>query len=398
MKGNYSTVLLAILAGAIILTGCGGRGYVQAPVVADDLRARADTEVDGPMRVSATVPGREETEAIFGLDLYDQGIQPVWIEIENSGDALARYAPVSTDPFYFSPLEVAYKNRGGYSDEARELMARFFDASSLPRYIDPGETRSGFVFTHADLGAKGFNVDLFSGGESYHFTFLMRVPGFVPDYADVDFDSMYGPDQLSTVDSPGLYRALKALPCCSTNPDGNPSDGTLNVVLIGAGRDLLRALLRSRWVETSAAESAVGEPEFLFGRQQDAIFRYESLFDDSVYELRLWLAPLIVDEERVWIAKVRHFFSTNGFRRADPDIDNARGFALQNLLYGQALKKLAWISGEEMVPVQSFWAELVRPAFFSDGYRAVLWLSGNPVSLLDAAYQEWDDPPGMGPR
>ena len=364
------------------------------PVPLDDFRARAETQVDGPISVTAAVPGREETTAIFGIDLYSQGIQPVWLEVENSANEQIRYALVSTDRFYFSPLEVAYKNRSGFSDEAQVEMQRLLHSLAMPRYFDAGETRSGFVFTHVDSGAKGFNVDIFRSGESYHFTFLLRVPGFVPDYANIDFASIYSEDELTTYDEEGFYEAVRSLPCCSADADGNDTNGALNVVLVGEGRELLRALLRSRWLETAAAESNDKEADFMFGRQQDAIFRYESMADDSLYELRLWLAPMLFDAQRVWVGQVRHLFTSGALRRFDPDVDNARNFAMQNLVYGQALERLGWISGEAVSPVESFWANLVRPPFFTDGYRLVLWLSADPVSILDVVSNNWDDPPG----
>ncbi len=203
------TLILTLLGCGTLLSGCGGRAYVYESVVSSNIPSRAEAQSDGPVRVSAAVPGREETTAIFGVALYDQGIQPVWLEIENNGPVQVRYAPVSTDRYYFSPFEVAYKNRGGFSDEGRLEMERHFDDLAMPRYIDPGESRSGFVFTHADSGAKGFNVDLFSSGASFHFTFLLRVPGFVPDYANVDFDSIYAADQLTAYNIDDLYNAIK---------------------------------------------------------------------------------------------------------------------------------------------------------------------------------------------
>ena len=140
-------ICLLIVASCVAIAGCGGRAYVYQPLPEKDLRARAETMVDGSVRVTAAVPGREETAAIFGVDLYEQGIQPVWLEIGNSGDSQVRYAPVSTDRYYYSPLEVAYKNRGGISDQGRLDMERRFDDLAMPRYVDPGESRAGFVFT-----------------------------------------------------------------------------------------------------------------------------------------------------------------------------------------------------------------------------------------------------------
>ena len=133
-----------------VVIACTWRAYIYESVDDVDFRDHSDMQSEGPVRVSASVLGREETEKIFGLSLYDQGIQPVWLEVENKSAVQIRYAPVGTDRFYFSPLEVAYKNRGGYSDEAREEMARRFHRLSMPRYIGAGETRDGFVFTHAD--------------------------------------------------------------------------------------------------------------------------------------------------------------------------------------------------------------------------------------------------------
>jgi hypothetical protein len=377
------------------LASCGGRAFVYETVGSTDLRARSQSQTEETVRVAAAVPGREETAAIFGVQLYDKGVQPVWLEVQNNGPEQIRYAPVSTDRFYFSPLEVAYTNRRSFSTKGRAEMNRHFDELAMPRYIDPGETRSGFVLTHADHGAKGFNVDLFGPDESYSFTFLLRVPGFVPDYANVDFDSIYPADLVAAHYGDDLRQAIKDLPCCSTDENGTESGEPISVVFIGNGEELMYAMLRGNWTETSATEAARIKQQYLFGRQQDAIFRYQKTLDDSFYELRAWLAPFTAGKERVWVCQVRHFFrSALAVTRFDPDVDNARNFTLQNHLYAQALEKFAWLSGREVVPVESFWTKLLRPAYFSDGYRIVLWSSAEPYSILDTTLVDWDNPPG----
>jgi len=379
----------------LLLASCGGRAFVYEAVGSTDLRARSQSQIEETVRVAAAVPGREETAAIFGVQLYDKGVQPVWLEVQNNGPEQIRYAPVSTDRYYFSPLEAAYKNRRSFSKKGRAEMSRRFDELAMPRYIDPGETRSGFVLTHADYGAKGFNVELFGPDESYSFTFLLRVPGFVSDYANVDFDSIYPADHVAALDGDDLRQAINDLPCCSTDESGTESGDPINVVFIGNGEELMYAMLRGNWTETSAAEAARIKQQKLFGRQQDAIFRYQKTLDDSFYELRAWLAPFTAGKERVWVCQVRHFFkSALAVTRFDPDVDNARNFTLQNHLYSQALEKFAWLSGKAVVPVESFWSNLLRPAYFSDGYRVVLWSSAEPYSILDATLVDWDDPPG----
>jgi hypothetical protein len=385
--------VFATLALSALLAGCGGRAYVHEPVNSGTFLARAERQSDGPIHIATAVPGREETERIFGIDLYDQGIQPVWLQVENSGDTVARYAPVSTDPEYFAPLEVAYMNRRGYSKETREVMNERFHDIAMPRYIDPGETRSGFVFTHADWGAKGFNVDVFSGGQSHNFTFLLRVPGFEPDYARLNLSEMFS-DETVDLDEEALHEAMKNLPCCSADRRGEESGEPINLVLVGEPKELLRALLRSGWRETSIKEAKDQAPQFLYGREQDAIFRYETIGGDSFYELRFWKAPFSFGGDQVYVGQARHFYRWIGsVTRLDADVDNARNFAAQKFLYGQAIKSNAWVAGTEVVPATNFWDVVFNTPYFTDGYRIVMWLSAEPASMFDIDIRSWDPPP-----
>ena len=395
MTKSRSTLFVTVLACSVLMAGCGGRAFIYEPLDGAGLRDRAETQSAGTVNVSAAVPGREETQTIFGIPLYEQGIQPVWLEVKNAGPERVRYMPVGTDRFYFSPLEVAYTNRGGYTDEARVEMEKLFHGLSMPRYVEPGETRSGFVFTHADHGAKGFNVDLIGSGELVSFTFLLRVPGFTPDYANIDFDTIYAPEDVTTYSQDDLQSAIRSLPCCGNSGSGDKAKGVANIVLISAGRELLRAMLRSNWIEMSAEEAADRSAIHMFGRKQDAIFRYESFTDDRVYELRLWLAPITAGEKEVWVGQVRHYFTVGSPKwRSDPDVDTARNFALQNFFYGQALKQQAWVSSDRITPFSAYRSDPDSQTHFTDGYRVVLWLSGEPVSMLDIETLDWDTPPG----
>ncbi len=390
LRLNFVLVVLGLAAGIV---GCGGKAYLYEPVDSGTFLSRAERESEGPIHIATAVPGREETERIFGIDLYDQGIQPVWLQVENRGDRLARYAPVSTDPEYFSPLEIAYVNRRNYSKEARAAMDERFHNLAMPRYIEPGETRSGFVFTHADWGAKGFNVDVFSDGESFNFTFLLRVPGFEPDYARLNLREMFS-DEMVDLDEEALREAIKNLPCCSADRRGEQAGEPINLVLVGEPEELLRALLRSGWRETSIKEAKNQPPEFLYDRDQDAIFRYETVGGDSFYELRFWKAPFGFGNDNVYVGQARHFYRWIGsVTGLDADVDNARNFAAQKFLYGQAIKSSAWIAGTEVVPATNFWDALFNTPYFTDGYRIVIWLSAEPISMPDIDVRLWDPPP-----
>ena len=386
---RYCAVLILTM-----LAACGGRSYVYQPLEGADLVARAEKQVAGDVTVFASVLGAEEAEAIFGVPLYKYDIQPVWIKVENGTGGRLRYAPVGTDRFYFSPLEVAWKNRGGFSKDGKQQMQRRFHQLTMERYIPPGESRSGFVFTNLRPGAKGFNVDLFGLEQFHYFTFLLRVPGFVPDYANVDFASIYAPAELVNHDEAGFRGALADLSCCGGNTATDTDGYPINVVMIGKGADLLYALLRANWLETSKNDASVTGDSYLYGRPQDGIFRYGGVLDYGYYELRLWLAPMRLDGQLVWLGQLKRVTDHRWIiTRADPDVDNARNFMLQNLWYSQSLPKFGWISGTEVVPVESLWLSFQPEPYFTDGYRGVFWVSGKPVSLLETESADWDVPP-----
>ena len=54
------------------------------------------------------VPTAGESARVFGVPLAAHGIQPVWLKIENHDTVPYWLLPLSLDPDYFSPREVAY--------------------------------------------------------------------------------------------------------------------------------------------------------------------------------------------------------------------------------------------------------------------------------------------------
>jgi hypothetical protein len=391
--------IVAALSG-LLLASCASLPHHPRVHDVDALRSRALTQLDRGLRVSTAVPSQEETEILFGLDLYSRGVQPVWVEIENRTDQPLRFAASSVDREYYSPYEVAYVNRGGYSSEARESMNRTFDEASLQRWIPPQSTRSGFVFTHLRPGTKGFNVDVFGDpGNDYSFTFFAQVPGVVPDHAEMAFDSLYSPDEVRRVDLDGLRRALLDLPCCTSDAAGADESYPLNVVLIGQGDDVLHSLLRAGFVETPSVKGSASKSQHLFGRPADAVFRLPRGKSRERNELRLWLTPLRIGDEEVWLAQISHYLGAPTLgqglfeARLDPDFDDARNYVMQRIWYSQGLERFAWSASGKTQPRSEKPVLFTPEAYFSDGYRVALWLSDAAVSQLETDYVHWDEAP-----
>jgi hypothetical protein len=268
--------------------------------------------------------------------------------------------------------------------------------TAMPRYIDAGDTISGFVYTHVRPGTKDFNVDVYRQGISHSFTFFITVPGFVPDHAEVDFPNLYPANELENLDEQRFRKVLADLGCCSTDATGVRQGSPLNVVLVGEGREIRYALLRAKWRETATNEltSRTGAADYFYrGRRQDALLRFEgSGDDDGYYELRLWLSPYRLDGTQVWLGQLRHFIEHRWIKtRSDPDIDNARAFMSQNLWYGQTLLKYALVSSGHAVSQEARQSDFQGSEYFTNGLRHVFWLAGEPVSLLETVNAGWDE-------
>ena len=393
--------VLAIIV-LMLLSGCASAPYDLAPLNVDSLRQRAEVQTFEPLVVKAAVPGARESESLFGVSLYDHNIQPVWLEISNRGEENVRFAMVSVDPDYFSPLEVSYTLKKGFSKEARAAMDERFHGSGIERFVSPGETISGFVFTHLSPGTKSFNVDLFGLTTMQNFAFFIEVPGFLPDHSEVSFDELYTPEEIRELGTEEFRTVLNDLPRYTSDATGQSAGLPVNVVIVAKGIDVLRALLRAGWYEStigSSGKTALGQADYyLYGRKPDAVFRFQRNNSVDRNEMRVWLSPMRVDGEAVWLAQITNFVGQRSYienlfygAHLDPDVDDARGFLLQNIWYSQGLQSFAWSETGTPTPIDQPGSDFNGNQFFTDGFRSVLWFSGEPYSLLDTTQMHWDE-------
>ncbi len=350
---TFKTRAASILLIALMLSACSSNPYRPQTEGMAAVKARAESQTTGEVRVSVAAPSPEETEAIFDLPLYAQGVQPVWIEVENGGATDLRYAPVGTDPDYVPPFEVAFTHKSGFSGTALKEMQKYLYSNAMPRNIGAGEVRSGFVFTQARPGTKGVNIDLFGpeADEAYTFVFFVPVPGFVADHAQVKFETLYESADMATYDLTGLRKVLGSLSCCSSVQSGDRDGDPLNFILVGDGDDILQALLRAGWFERIATErdssDSSAEAAYLYGRTTDAVFRKaRSGTGERISELRLWMAPMQLGDQPVWVGDIIHILADpEGPSGHDPDIDDARDFF-------QYLSIRAWASAPVKTPAR----------------------------------------------
>ena len=402
---------------ALMICGCATATYGPRPLEEATFKTRAQTQEENGIRVTAAVLSAEECKELFLLDLYRRGIQPIWLRIENNTKQLVAFLPYGVDSDYFSPLEVSYMHRSGFSKAARDQMDEFFHQQEMKLYIPPGSVNSGFVFTNLDLGTKSFNVDVLGEGKnSWTFTFFISVPGLRVSHSEVDFYNLYTKDEIVTNDDEaGLRKALESLPCCTTNEDGTEQGAPINLVLIGSGDEVHKTLIASGWAETEAlsgkaatardrpsvlkSKYASVSPLYVYGRPQDAAFTKARKDIKGRGILRLWLTPMLFEGKLVWAGQVSRKVGVRSASRPDVtyridgDLDDSRGALLQNLWYSQGLAKFGYVKGVGASSISEPRLDLKGDPYITDGYRMVLWLSSGLVSRTDTKFVEWERPP-----
>ena len=393
----------------VLLAGGCATTYETVPPEQVPFLERAQTKAEENVQVTAAVLSAEETELIFGLDLYARGIQPVWLEIENNDESIMRFLPVGLDPEYFAPLEVSYVVRFRFAKEANEQMDEYFRELSMGHRIGPGETTSGFVFSHLEHGTKIFNVDVV--GEDHNlrtFTFAVPVPGLAVDVTHIDWNKLYEPAEMVAYDRDEFKGALDELPCCVTDQEGNREGLPLNVVIVGTRDDLVYAAIRAGWdiTERTASQQTDSTPipgtddryrpvsiRYAFDRPQDASFRKSRHGGQPHSHLRLWLSPITVDGIPVWIGEVgRDVPARSKSSGRLVDADDARTMLFQDILLSQALGSFGVVKrGNAPLAVQSY-EQLSGGTFLADGFRVVMGLSSDPTALADVERLEWEAP------
>ena len=197
MKKTKSLVLnahLLLIVWVALLSGCAT--YGPDPIDKLAFQERAHTKTQDGITVRVVVLSAEESEQAFGASLYDEGIQPVWVHIENTTDNVFLLLENKVDRNYYSAHEAAWKSHYFASAAANRSMDQYFNDLHIPLVIGAQQTVSGFVYTNVDEGIKYVSVDLVKEGEYNSFWFVVEVPGLEADYKRVDWDALYTNDEI----------------------------------------------------------------------------------------------------------------------------------------------------------------------------------------------------------
>jgi hypothetical protein len=384
----------------------------------DALRENANQHKEQALTVHANVISDSDARDIFGVALGIHGIQAVWLEVDNNTGHPLYYLPVTTDHQYFSPLEVAWKVKGKFGKEGEQAVDRMFVSRAMPVSLPPGERTSGFVFTNRDLGMKVVNVDLLGGGKSWQSSFIIDVPGIKLDVEKVDLSTLYKPHEYIQVDRDGLRDWLTEQPCCTSNDDNIGSGDPINFVLVGDSQLLLSAMVQRGWDLTERIHGGSiwkTTKSFLMGssyryspvsslyvldRPQDLALQKARGNIHQRNHLRLWRAPLLCEGEPVWLGQisrdigVRFTFKspTLTTHKIDPDVDEARDYLLQDMIFSQRLAEFGYVQAMPPRSIDQPGHNLTGDPFITDGMRLVMFFHSPMTPMHKVRNLHWADP------
>jgi hypothetical protein len=409
-----------LVGGAVIaLSACATRGVYQPASVSEvGVVDRVISETMEGVTVSVAVPTPEEANELFGFKMGKKGIQAVWLEVTNNSEHDYWFMPHALDAEYYSPLEVAWMGRGRYTKEARREMERSFHKRAMPFLVPAGQTVSGYSFANQTLGARHVLVELVGDHQDVlSFDFLVRVPSFSTDYQQVDFENLY--EGFEDLDREELRQWLGEQPATVTNQKRNRLGDPLNIAVVGTNEAVWPAFARAGWhvTETMSASSVWRtmvssvfrrsylyspiSPLYVWDRPQDIALQKARATVDERNHLRLWLAPVTCGGELVWLGQISRDIGvrfttkspTISTHKIDPDVDETRSCLIQELIYAQGLAAFAFVGGVGAAPIDAPRGNLTGDPYFTDGLRAVLFLSEKRVPIDQLDFIEWEMPP-----
>lgn len=402
--------------------------YSPAPDVTSFLdRVQEQTRNGVTVKVSAL--SSNESKQYFGTSLAKRGIQPIWIEVDNSkGDQQLFLDRVKLDPNYFPPLEAASvchfaspKKLASFgllsimfflplsvllplkvltAIPANRAMDTYFQTNSFPLgIVEPGKVARGFVFCSLDDGTKIVNVDLIGSkaGGSLSFIFSTTVPGLAVDYLGKE------PSQIGeciALTEEDLKRRLENEPRAVTDAKATKEGDPANLVVVGDFMTLLTAF-GSRWDETEVislqsciktARSFIFGSQYryspvsalyMYGRSQDfALQRARGSISERLH-LRLWLTPATFEGKPVWVGQVSRDIGVRltsktwnlTTHKINPNVDEARDYVVTDLRLSGHLDRVAYVKGVGESKEDNPRGNLTGDPFVTNGKRAVIILS-----------------------
>ena len=380
--------------------------------------ARAQHKSALGIKVNASALGARESQQSFGEDLARYNIQPVWLSIENETDEQLGFLPIAMDPDYYSPYEASYKFHSALSFAANRARDEFFRKRQIANILPPHSKTTGFVYGVLDAGVKYAHIVIVGHNRVETFDFALPVPGPAFVGTNIRAENIYPGKKIEDLELGLLRTAFAKQACCTTNSDGTRNGDPLNLVIVESKKDPIVPFIARGWhlarqldvasaIETVRAFIFRDEfltspvsPLYVFGRKEDVVVqKARSTINERVHA-RLWLTPYTFEGRRVWIGQVSRDI---GVRLTDqtwnltthkiaPDVDFDRAYLLQDVSMSGFVERYGYVDGVGAALASAPRTNLTGDPYYTDGLRAIIFLSNQTTPLGDIERLPWEVP------
>ncbi len=395
--------------------------FIPDPNADSSFIARAQQKSARGIKVMMSALGTRESQQSFGEDLAKYDIQPVWLSIDNETDEQFVFLPITMDPDYYSPYEVSYRFHGALSFATNRARDEFFLKRQIASILPPHSTTTGFIYGVLDAGIKYAHAVIAGSNRIEAFDFALLVPGPAFVGTNIRADKIFPGKSIENLQLDSVRTTFAKQICCTTNSEGTRYGDPLNLVIVEGKQDpivpfiargwhLARQLNVSSAIDTARAFIFRDEfltspvsPLYVFGRKEDiALQKARSTINERVHA-RFWLTPYTFESRRVWIGQVSRDI---GVRLTDqtwnltthkiaPDVDFDRGYLLQDLLMSGFVEQYGYVDGVGAAPSSALRTNLTGDPYYTDGLRAVIFLSNQTTSLTAIERLPWQVPPPL---
>jgi len=380
--------------------------------------SRAQKKTAAGIQVSISALGARESKQSFGEDLAKYDIQPVWLSIENKTDDQLAFLPITMDPDYYSPDEVSYRFHGALSFAANRARDEFFLGRQISNNLPPHSITTGFVYGVLDAGVKYAQIVIAGKNRLETFDFALPVPGPAFVGTDIRADNLYPGNNIEDLELDSVRKIFAKERCCTTNLDGTRDGDPLNFIVVEGNRDPIVPLIARGWHlarkldVASAFDTARAflfrdafltspvSPLYVFGRREDIVVqKARSTINERVHA-RFWLTPYTFEGRRIWIGQVSRDIGVRltsqtwnlTTHKIGPDVDFDRTYLLQDLLMSGFVERYGYLDGVGSAPPSEPRKNLTGDPYYTDGLRAVVFLSSQTISLGDIDRLPWQVP------
>jgi len=380
--------------------------------------ARAQQKSTSGIKVNASALGASESRRSFGENLAKHNIQPVWLTIENETDDQLVFLPIAMDPDYYSPYEVSYRFHGALSFADNRARDEFFLKRQIASVLQPHSTTDGFMYGEVDVGIKYAHIALAGKGRVETFDFALPVPGPPFVGTNIRADSIYPGKKIEDLELDSLRTTFAKQPCCTANAGDTRNGDPLNLIIVENKQDPIIPFVARGWhlarkldvassIETARAFIFRDEfltspvsPLYVFGRREDVVLQKARSTINERIHARFWLTPYTIEGRRIWIGQVSRDI---GVRLTDqtwnltthkigPDVDFDRAYLLQDLAMSGFVERYGYVDGVGAAPASAPRTNLTGDPYYTDGLRAVIFLSNQTTPLGDIERLPWEVP------